>query len=262
MDPFAITWNAGLLYEPPDANWAVAVAFVPPVKFQAAGSLEADLSQNAYRTGATDFGELIMVDTVVDDDVLLDITMPMVLRAGGLLRIGDDKEIELDVAWQRWSNLGQLSVTELDLVIDLSTAEDAYVSDDIVLPTTFQDAYSVRLGGQHQVRERFTGRLGLLFETSAVHEYYQAVMMPDGLKFGYGLGGTVHIVPDKLDLDFGICQSFVPRHELDRTLVRQVAIDPLTGVVHEGKDVGKGTFGVTNTVFGLGVTWSPGGGEG
>jgi long-chain fatty acid transport protein len=261
MDPFAITWNAGLLYEPPDANWAVGLAFVPPVNFQASGSLEADLSDNAYRTGATDFGELILVDTVVDDEVMLDITMPMVLRAGGMLKMGD-KELELDVAWQRWSNLGQLSVTGLDLVIDLSTAEDAHVSDDIVLPTTFQDAVSVRLGGQHRVRDRFTGRLGLLFETSAVHEYYQAVMMPDGLKFGYGLGGTVHLVPDKLDLDFGLCQSFVPRHELDRTLVRQVAIDPLTGVVHEGKDVGKGTFGVTNTVFGLGMTWSPGGGEG
>jgi long-subunit fatty acid transport protein len=195
---------------------------------------------------------------VRDEDVQLGVTMPMILRAGGLIRMGDDKELELDVAWQRWSGMGQLTMTGIDLVIDLSTAEDAVVSDDISLPSSFQDAFSVRLGGEHRVRDRFTGRMGLLFETSAVSSDYQSVMMPDGLKFGYGLGGTVHIVPDSLDLDIGLHQSFVPRHSIDRSLVFQVAIDPLTGEVYSGKQVGNGVFGATNTIVGLGISWRPG----
>jgi len=154
--------------------------------------------------------------------------------------------------------LGQLTMSDIDLEIELSTAENATVSDDIVLPTSFKDAFSVRLGGQYLVSKRFTGRLGLMFETSAVDSSYEAVMMPDGLKFGYGLGGTVHLVPDKLALDLGLCQSFVPRHEIDRSLVFQVAIDPLTGEVYNGKQVGNGVFGVTSTLFGLGLTWTPG----
>ncbi len=259
-DPFAITWNAGLIYEPPEGSWAVGLAFVPPVHFDARGSLVSDLSQNAYYTGESGMGKLILVDSASDEDVRLDITMPMILRAGGLLRIGDDKEIELDVAWQRWSDLGQLRVTDLDLEIELDLDNNAIISNDIVLPTTFQDAFSVRLGGQHQVRERFTGRLGVMVETSAVDPYYQAVLLPDGLKFGYGLGGSIALAPEVLSLDLGFFQSFVPRHEIDRTLVRQVAIDPEDGAVHEGKDVGKGEFGVTNTVFGLGLVWSPGAG--
>lgn len=258
-DPFAITWNAGLLYEPPEGRWAAGLAFVPPVRFDAVGSLEADFSNNAYYTGESGMGKLILVESVRDDDVRLDVTMPMILRAGGLLRVGDDKEIELDVAWQRWSGLGQLTVTDLDLEIELDLDDNAIVDGDIVLPTTFQDAFSVRLGGQHQVRDRITGRLGVMVETSAVDPYFQAVMLPDGLTFGYGLGASFALVPDALSLDLGFFQSFVPRHEIDRTLVRQVAIDPENGAVHEGKDVGKGSFGVTNTVFGLGLAWSPGG---
>ncbi len=257
-DPFAITWNAGVLWDPPSSPFAVGLAFVPAVHYNATGSLKADFSENAYYTGESGMGQIILVESVTDDSVTLDITMPMILRAGGLLRIGDDKEIELDVAWQRWSGLGQLTMSDIDLEIELSTAENATVSDDIVLPTSFKDAFSVRLGGQYLVSKRFTGRLGLMFETSAVDSSYEAVMMPDGLKFGYGLGGTVHLVPDKLALDLGLCQSFVPRHEIDRSLVFQVAIDPLTGEVYNGKQVGNGVFGVTSTLFGLGLTWTPG----
>jgi long-chain fatty acid transport protein len=261
QDPFAITWNAGLLYEPPDGRWAAALAFVPPVTFDATGSLSSDLSKNAYFTGESPMGKLILVESATDDDVSLSVTMPMMLKAGGLLRIGDDKELELDVVWQRWSDLGQLRVTDMDLEIELDLDENAFVEGDIALPTVFQDAWSVRLGGEHRVRDRLTGRLGVMVETSAVDPTYQAVMMPDGLKFGYGLGATFDLVPEALALDLGFFQSIVPKHEIDRTLVRQVAIDPLTGFVHEGKDVGKGTFGVTNTVFGLGLAWSPGAGS-
>ncbi len=266
-DPFAITWNAGLLYEPPEGRWAAALSFVPPVRFDAVGSLESDLSGNAYYTGESHMDLQIMEPTATDGDVSLNVTMPMILRAGGLLRF-DDKELELDVVWQRWSGLGQLTVTDMDLAIGLDMDGDgaqdatALIEDDIVLPTTFTDAWSVRLGGQHQVRDRFTGRLGVMMETSAVDPDYQAVLLPDGLKFGYGIGGSIAVVPDTLSLDLGFFQSFVPRQEIDRTLARQVAIDPLSGLVHEGKDVGKGTFGVTNTIFALGMAWTPGGDEG
>jgi long-chain fatty acid transport protein len=261
MDPFAITWNAGLLYEPPDANWAAGLAFVPPVRFEAAGSLVADFSSNAYYTGESGMGQVILVDSVSDEDVTLAVTMPMILRAGGLIRMGDDKELEVDLAWQRWSNLGQLTLSDIDLAIPLDGGGEAVVSDDIVLPTTFQDAFSLRIGGQHRVRERFTGRMGIMVESSAVEQSYQAVMMPDGLKFGYGLGGTVHLVKERLDLDLGLHQSFVPKHAIERSLVYQVAIDPLTGEVYSGKQVGNGVFSVINTIAGVGLTWTPGSGS-
>ncbi len=257
QDMFAITWNAGLLWEPSE-RFNLALAFVPPVHFDATGTLTADFSSNAYYTGESGMGQIILVESVSDDTVTLDVTMPMILRGGVLVALGDDKELELDVAWQRWSMLGNLTLSDIDLTIDLSTEDDAIISDDIVLPTTLKDAFAVRLGGEHRVRERFTGRLGVMFETSAVDGSYQAVMMPDGIKFGYGLGGTVHILPDKLDLDLGLCQSFVPKKEIDRSMVFQVAIDPLTGEVYSGKQVGNGTFSVINTLFGMGLTWTPG----
>jgi len=258
-DPFAITWNAGLLYEPPEGRWAAGLAFVPPVDFHAEGSLQADLSGNAYYTGDSNMGQLIAVPTAQDDDIYLDVTMPMILSAGGLFRPGDRLELELDVAWERWSSMGSLTLSGNDMLIDLvDDYDDVVLTDDIVLPTTLQDAVSVRLGGEGLIKPWVTGRAGLLFETSAVPEAYEQVMLPDGMKFGYGLGVSFHLLPSRLDLDLGWLQSFVLPHELDRSQVFQVQVGPDTGEVGLGKQVGNGVFGVTNTVFGLGINWMPG----
>ncbi|MFH1463743.1 MAG: outer membrane protein transport protein [Pseudomonadota bacterium] len=195
-DPFALTWNLGLLFGGVDTPFQGGLAFVPPVHFDARGSLTSDFSKNTYYTGGTKMGQLIAVASATDDDVLLDVHMPMIVRAGGLWRPSDRAEVELDVAWQHWSGLGQLTLSEVDLLIDLvDNDQDVTVDDDIVLPSTLRDAVSVRLGGELAFRPRLAGRAGLFFETSAVSASYRSVMMPDGPKLGYGLGAPWRCCP-------------------------------------------------------------------
>jgi long-subunit fatty acid transport protein len=260
-DPFAFTWNLGLLLGSATSEFQGGLAFVPPVHFAARGSLGVDFSQNTYYFGGTEMGQLIAQARATDGDVLLDVHMPLLLRGGGLWRPTDRSEVELDLEWQRWSGLGQLTLSDVDLLIDIKDSdEDVTVDDDIVLPTTLRDAVSVRLGAESALRPRLIGRAGLFFETSAVDGSYRSVMMPDGPKLGYGLGGSVAVLPDRLALDLGISQAFVFPHTLDRSLVFQVAIDPLTGEVYGGKQVGNGRFSATTRLFALGLTWTPAGG--
>jgi len=257
-DPFALTWNAGLLWEPEGGAWAAGLSFVPPVHFRAEGTLTADFSQNAYYTGESGMGQIIAVESVSDDAILLDVSMPLILSAGGLWRVSERTELELDASWQRWSGLGQLTLSEVDLWIDLTTKQDASITDDIVLPSTLRDAFYAGLGAESRLHPRLAGRAGLFFESSAVSRSFQAVAMPDGAKLGYGLGASVALVPERLDLDLGWSQAFVLPHEIDRSEVFQVAIDPLSGEVYSGKQVGNGTFSAMTTLFALGLVWTPG----
>ncbi|MFH1463742.1 MAG: hypothetical protein ABIO70_05075 [Pseudomonadota bacterium] len=68
------------------------------------------------------------------------------------------------------------------------------------------------------------------------------------------------LLPERLALDVGLSQAFIFPHTIDRSLVFQVAIDPTTGLVYSGKQVGNGVFSATTTLFALGLTWTPAGG--
>ncbi len=256
-DPFAITWNAGLLYESPDGFFAAGLAYVPAVSFHATGTLESDFSQNHYHTegfGEGDARFLITDESASTDSAYLDVRMPHILRGGVLLRPKPSLELELDVAWQGWSSLDSLSLEGAQL--EVATNSDPLVIDDVVaLPLALQNAWSFRLGAEADLKPRLTARMGLLFETSAVPEEYQGVLMPDGTKFGYGVGASVWLAREKLALDLGFSQAFVPERELERSTIYQVTIDPLAADIGTGKYVGDGTFAAHTTIFGLGLNW-------
>jgi len=254
-DPFRITWNAGLLYEPGD-KWAVGVSVVPPIRYQASGSLTSDFSNNVYYTGESPFGQVLASSSASDDDVQLAITMPAIFRAGVLVRPSEGTELEVDVAWERWSAMQSLTVTGVDLTIETTSEEDARVQDDVAFPLLMQDAWSLRIGGQKSLSDRVMGRAGLLGETSGVSAQYRSVLMPDGLQVGYGLGLTWWAIPDKLALDFGGGQRFLLPSTLNNAQVYQVQIDPLSGVVLPGKSVGDGEISAMTNLFGLGLNWT------
>ena len=86
---------------------------------------------------------------------------------------------------------------------------------------------------------------------------YASVLLPAGNKFGYGLGSSIKL-GQRIWLDIGWGQSFVPAEESTASSVYQIQIDPLTGAVSQGKVVGRGKFGLFNTIGGLGLNWTLG----
>jgi long-chain fatty acid transport protein len=257
QDLLEFTWNAGLLYEDPRDRFALGAGYTPAVHFEPRGSMGVDFSNNTYYLGDGNFGKVITVAQAEDGDVGLEVALPHQVRVGALVRPRESWEIELDLVWQGWSILDGLVVDDLALDIETELPEDVTVTGTVGLPLELQDAWSARLGTEAALGERFEGRAGVFFESSAASRENRSVLMPDGNKLGYGLGASFQARP-RLALDLGWSQSFVPRHEIETTWVYQVQIDPQSGQVGAGKPVGKGSLAVMNSALALGLRFTPG----
>ncbi|MGC6508157.1 MAG: OmpP1/FadL family transporter [Myxococcota bacterium] len=256
QDDFALTWNLGVLIEPPSQKWAFGAMYQPPIKFDGRGNLYADFSEYSFYTGDNEWDlELVNEPKPVDNDITIDVTMPPIIRTGFLIRPTSRFELEFAYVWQGWSNLKSLTVTNLDLEIETSFPDPTVISDDIVLPTGFVNAHSYRLGGQYDIQEFATIRLGVNFETSAIRPKNLAPNMVDTNKVGYGAGGSYH-TDFGLSLDFGISQVFYKDTTVKNSEVFQISVDPLSGEVSDGSAIGNGKYTSRLMLLGAGFTYT------
>jgi long-chain fatty acid transport protein len=275
-DMQGLTWNMGFLVEPPSGRWALGGMFQPPVKFDAKGSISADFEGNIfYEEDDGIYGGLLLDSSVTDEDVSLAVTMPLILKAGALIRPTDGLEIEAAVVWQQWSSIKSLTVTDIDLLIDINEDHiatglmdcegededlncDALIDDDVVLPANYDDSWSYRLGGHYELNDRFTVRAGLLYETSAISTKTVGVALVDADKWGYGLGGSLNL-GNGLVVDLGLSQSFLDDLEITDSEVTQIRVNPLAGAgedtLVEGIVVGNGTMESSIFMVGAGLVW-------
>ena len=202
--------------------------------------------------------------------------MPLILKAGALVRPTDALEIEASFVWQQWSSIESLVVTDVDLGIAINedhlatglmdcTGEgesldcDAVIDEDVILPANYDDAWSVRLGGHYVLSDRYTIRGGVLYETSAIPTKTVGVGLVDANKWGYGVGGTVAVGQRGIELDFGLSQSFLQDLNITDSEVSQIRVNPLAGEDEEtlidGIVVGNGTIESSLIMFGAGLVW-------
>ena len=270
VDKAAFGWNLGLLLEPPESRWAVGVMLQPPVAFDAKGEMEADFSEHTLYTEGLLTREVIMNATSQDQAVTLDVAMPLIIKGGVLFRPTDRSEIELASVWQNWSSIQELVISNVDMVIDLNddllegwenllgddpvVIEDAVIDEDVVLPANYLDSWSLRLGGQQALGERWIVRMGGFYETSAIPTATQSVSLVDGNKFGYGTGATFW-ASDSWAFDAGVFQSFLQERTISDSQARQISVHPINGSFLEGTVVGNGTFRSSVFIFGGGLNW-------
>lgn len=272
FDPARLFWNAGVLVEP--TPWlSVGAAIVPPVKFKAAGSITADFGE--------EFGLAAFLDGTEfkDEDITLMVNMPLIARLGVAVRPKPNLEIEAAAVWERWSttpvDCGEygtgICITDVDLVVKtnkdnpLAPEDDIVLTDDIVLPTDYDDVVSVRLGADWDFLDRYTARGGAFYEGSAIPAATQGVSLVDGQKFGYGVGGGVKIIKP-LTLDVAFAQSFIAQREITDSEVTIVQLeidlnDPEGSGIVNGKVVGNGTFASHLTMASAALTWTFGAGK-
>lgn len=222
-------------------------------RYRLGGSLAVDLSQNAWYTGESDFGQVIAAPEARDDDIVVPFTAPPELRGGVAFRRGD-LVVEAAVAWEGWSRWSGLRIEGIDLAIPTTGGEPLTVADDIVVPVTMRDAWSARLGGEIE-RAGIALRAGVHADRGAIPEVSRSALFPGGDALGYGLGTTVRSGCIGVDVGFG--QAFVLDPRIERSSVAQIAIDPLTGAVGFGDEVGRGLLAVSDQALAIGFAWAP-----
>lgn len=267
LDPARLTGNLGLLAAPTD--WLkVGVSVLPPLKVKGKGSLAVEFQEDHWLLEGDGDGNtnLIATQSTTDEDITVLLTMPWIIRSGVAVRPVPAMEIEAAAVYQRWSSAKEIRVTDIDLVLESTGSpilpDDQVITDDVVLPQGYKDAWSLRLGGQGDISEAFTVRAGAFFETSAIPTSALNVALVDAPKWGLSTGLSARI-KDRVSIDAGFIQTFLKTQEIRDSNVRRVEV-PVDGtaailgqplVVKEGIAVGNGTMKSSVTTGSIGLTW-------
>ena len=254
-DMWAPAWNAGFIVSP--TPWLqVGGAFQPPIAYQAKGSLTSDINPDSLA------GQNLESTTVTDNDVTITLTTPMTIRTGVQVMPVKKLRIEGDFIWTQWSSMDKQVISDVALELKAkeggALSEDVVVTDDIVFETHFQDAWSVRLGGDYQLLDWLVVRAGGNYETAGVDPQYQSVTLVEGNKFGFGAGATA-TVAKRVALDIGFLHEIIPETTFtnSKLTARELYTDadnPENSTVRDGPVIGNATLAANTTFLGVGAT--------
>ncbi len=192
----------------PTERVAVGVSYRRGFNFDASGSLTTDLP--AAATGFT-------------------LPLPDVVRAGVLVRVRARWLVEADVVYERWSTLRSIALPPRGIVIASDNLGTSKPLPDIVFQKNFDDAFSVRLGGEHElVPGRLTVRAGYLHETSAVPLASTSVDFPNWQRDVVALGASLAIPRTSVTLDVAYAHHFLPARTVTASAIQQVVTPCLT----------------------------------
>jgi long-subunit fatty acid transport protein len=269
-DPVQFAFSGGLLVEP--AEWvAIGASFMSPVEVDGTGSIVAEFGEEHALVTSGGLAQ----SSYTDDDVRVLLQLPWIFRLGTAFYPTDNLNIELAGVYTTWSTTSEITVTDVNLDLTLGETGQTFavdadgnpqeaitVDDDIVLPAGFNNAWSVRLGGQYDYND-VTVRAGVAYETSAVPASTQSVSAADGDKFVYGIGGTYRL-KRRMSFDLGVSQTFLQDQEITSSEVSKIVIPvfPLTNLadpdnlaIQNGDVVGTGAFSSTALFVSGGVTY-------
>ena len=248
--------NFGVIVHP--TPWlSVGGAVQPPISYSAPGSMTASFTEEF-----TFAGELNALSTS-DPEVLLEVQVPLIVRSGVQVTPNDKVRVEADFVWTNWSTMDAFHVKSLDLTVE-DNPDKPLLQDDIVVHdavdfiTGFQDAWSIRVGGDWKPTPALQLRAGAHYETSAVAPEYLTVVVTDGSKVGFGLGATYH-VGQRLAFDVGFAEQIIFKQEVTNSkyqlqALKTEVVPPYNTDVLPGKVVGNGTFKANTTFVSLGAT--------
>jgi long-chain fatty acid transport protein len=246
VDPFTLTGNVGLLFDPHEAV-TVGASFTPASRYEARGAGSLDFEGNGIA--------LLLNETAyTDDDVALAIALPHVARFGVAVRPVPQVEIEGAVVWQGWSSLADIEITDIDVTVDTDSPfvpeDQRQVDDRIVLPAGLRDTVSLRLGAEWQVDEGLALRAGGFRESGALDETEVSVALVDTTKWQLGCGASAWAgEQQRFRLDLAAAALFFPDLQIRDSTVKQIDAGVVDSI--EPAIVGNGDLSASGWIVGV-----------
>lgn len=280
-DPRRLTWNAGIMVDPIE-ELTFGLSVQPPFKVRGQGSIEATFEPGHWMTEKGDpvagnpqqIG-IVGVTGAKDDNVTVALTMPWIIRSGMSFHPSERWDVEAAAVWQRWSMTEEIRVSDVNLKLPVTETfknlglQDFEITDDIVLPADYINAWSFRLGGDVAAIDKGDHQMilrgGTFYETSAIPANTQSVALVDGNKVGMGLGAGWQL-KNRLALDLGFSRTWIIARDIDDSLVRRQEVpinfaaalanpESLSVALVPGQTVGNGSFASKLAFLSAGVTY-------
>jgi long-chain fatty acid transport protein len=177
--------------------------------------------------------------------------LPAVARVA-LRFVNDPVDLELTGVWEGWSSFDEISATPNDIAVEGVPGVGSIPVGPLNIPQNWQDTFSVRVGGDYRLNEKFTLRAGYNFETGAPPDAYYNVFSPDTdkhtLAAGFTWGG------ERWGLDLSTAYYLLADRQITDSKTRQInptdAENELTTVV------GNGDYSSRYFVMGMGVNYT------
>ncbi|MFK7931452.1 MAG: OmpP1/FadL family transporter [Myxococcota bacterium] len=241
-------WNLGVLIEPHE-RVSVGLSMTPPTAFKARGPGELDFTGHGLESA---------LDQVVwtDDDVTLNVSIPVILRAGVAVRPIDGLEIELAGVYENWSALADLEVEDIDVTVTSESFNlSRQVPPTLSLPSDFRDVVSIRLGGEWRATPGFEVRAGAMWERGALAPKNLSMALVDPNKAQLSLGGSGWVVDKRLRFDGMASLLMFPTLDIRDSEVTQVGI-PVTSDSVDVGTVGNGTVQSSGWTLGVQLNYA------
>jgi long-chain fatty acid transport protein len=245
VDKFTPSANFGLLVEPvPQVSIGLGVQ--PPISYQARGPATLDFTGNALE-------EFLDQAVWTDEDVALNLRLPLEVRAGVAVRPMAKLEIEGNFVWTDWSVVEEILVEDIQLTVT-GSLPDTQVPETLALPAGLRDAWSARLGAEWREQDAWAVRAGAMFETGAVPQQKLSVALVDMPKAQVGGGGSLWFKDGRVRVDGTFAYLALQKQEINNSEVTLVnaANEDLTMVVGNGTLKSSGWVAGTQVSLALG----------
>ncbi len=243
---FAPSANFGVTAVP-DKHLRLGLSAQLPFAVRSSGNLKVRLPQAAVFDNATQQGE----------DVKVRFNLPLIIRAGVEVRPTDGLRVEAAYVREFWSTHRSIEVAPENVNLNGITGfPSPFKVAGINLAKNFEDTHSFRLGGEMKFRLKesenaISGRLGFMYEPTAIPLDYVSAVTIDMDKLIVGLGGSFH-VGEHWRFDALVSHIFTGSVRVDPATAKIGRVNPVKGNPTESEAVNGGTYSVSATMIGLG----------
>jgi long-subunit fatty acid transport protein len=183
---------------------ALGLSYRPRFSFLAHGTLTTDLPKGG-QTAALQVG-------VDGDRTDFFVSFPDVIRFGAQYNFSPRLLVEVDLVAELWSHLRTIEIRPQGITLHSGSGADMVVKPlpNIIFEKDFQDAYSVRVGGDYVLLPgRLTVRAGYLHETSAIPLKSVSVDFGNWQRDAVSVGGSV-VITRGVIASFAYAHHFMP----------------------------------------------------
>jgi long-chain fatty acid transport protein len=210
-EAFGIGGHAGIIFHPrPLPQWSFGVTYRSPVKLNFDGQANFE-APSAYRASLPP-----------DGDIRTSITLPQSVNAGIAFSPTPEWKLELDGSWLGWSSYDRLDLHLPDGSVQSSVRD-------------WKGSFTARLGTEYTFDERWTARVGAIWDQTPVPRSTLDFQLPDA---------------DRIDLTLGFGAQLSRHFQLDVGALYVLPQKRSTGTAPLEPPI-KGRFTVDAWVFGL-----------
>jgi long-chain fatty acid transport protein len=247
---FAPTGQVGAIYIP-IREWRFGLSVQLPTWVRSGATVRTRLPAAPVFENASQKG----------DSASLNFELPWAVRVGAEARLVRDLRVELAFQYEGWSMHDTLEVDPDGISLrNIVGFPESYSLPSVALPRGFQDAVSVRLGGEYALTvlgKKVSARGGVSYESSAIPAEYLSVTTMDSDKITTALGVSLHLGALRLDATyahvFGFDVTVDPRE------ARAPQVSPVKANPAENPNyINGGDYSHRSNIIGLGLAYTYG----